>query len=230
MGPETGSSLRGESDQPSTLPASDVTTDPIGDSPESEQASASIRKATPRKRDLTPQERVFLKQLRATNWIVDCQVTPPGYEGPKRAISYLARYVAGVAISDQRLVSDSGGMVTITYKDYRAKNDNDKSNKYKTLVLPVWEFILRFMLHILPRGMARVRHSGLFTPSEREGRLAKCRELLQMAKQEQVGSNSVVAAPIYGDQEEDEEPVEVPKATNCPVSLLQEGYGNWLVD
>lgn len=77
--------------------------------------------------------------------------------------------MAAVAISDQRLVSDSAGMVTISYKDYRAKNGSDKSNKYKTLALPVWEFILRFMLHILPRGMARVRHSGLFTPSGREG-------------------------------------------------------------
>lgn len=112
-GPERGESLKDESDQPSAPSTSDVPTDPISDSPESEQANTPIR---PRKRDLTAQERVFLKQLRATNWIVDCQVTPPGYEGPKRAISYLARYVAGVAISDQRLVSDSGGMVTISYK------------------------------------------------------------------------------------------------------------------
>ncbi len=196
------------SDEPITPPASE--------SGALEPAPAPIRKATPRKRDLTAQERVFLKQLRTTNWIVDCQVTPPGYEGPKRAISYLARYVAGVAISDQRLVSDAGGMVTISYKDYRAKHNTEKSNKYKTLMLPAWEFILRFMLHILPRGMARVRHAGLFTPSEREDRLAKCRELLQMAKQEREGSKPATGVETeIIDQAEDEEPAEVPKSKNC---------------
>ncbi len=156
------------SDEPITPPASE--------SGALEPAPEPIRKATPRKRDLTPQERVFLKQLKATTWIVDCQVTPPGYEGPKRAFSYLARYVAGVAISDQRLVSDSGGMVTISYKDYRAKHNSEKSNKYKTLALPVWEF----------HSAVYVAHSAT-----RHGEGTACGTVHALGTRRQIGKNAV---------------------------------------
>lgn len=151
-------------------------------------ATPSKKLATRRKRDLTAQERVFLKERKAQKWIVHCQVTPPGYVGPKRAISYLARYVAGVAISDQRLVSDADGFIVISYKDY--KNRKQTGKKYGELCLSIAEFMLRFMFHILPFRMARVRHAGLFRASGRDERLAKCRELILAAKQPNVVTES----------------------------------------
>jgi hypothetical protein len=50
--------------------------------------------------------------------------------------------------------------------------------------------MLRFMLHILPFRMARVRHAGLFTASGRESRLVKCRLLILAAKQPNIVTDS----------------------------------------
>lgn len=172
-------------------------------------ATPSKKLAMRRKRDLTAQERVFLKERKVQKWIVHCQVTPPGYVGPKRAISYLARYVAGVAISDQRLVRDADGFIVISYKDY--KNRKQTGKKYGELCLSIAEFMLRFMLHILPRQMARVRHAGLFSASGREERLAKCRRLISAAKQvavvSEAGTIEAVAVAIVAPAEQSQKVV-----------------------
>jgi hypothetical protein len=144
--------------------------------------------------------------------MVSCMITPTDFAGPDRAISNLARYVSGVAISDGRLVSDSAGVVTISYRDYKDK----QSKARKTLSLSGAEFMRRFALHILPRGMARVRHSGLFNAAQREERLAKCRELLAMAKrQRSIIPRAVSTGQCDLSEECDEEEPETPKANAC---------------
>ena len=39
----------------------------------------------------------------------------------------------------------------------------------------------RFLLHVLPKGLVRIRHFGLFANRRRETALARCRELLGTA-------------------------------------------------
>ena len=71
---------------------------------------------------------------------------------------------------------------------------------------------------ILPRGMARMRHSRLFNAAQREERLAKCRELLAMAKRECSVISRTVTKGESGLIEECNEPdeeLEVPKASPC---------------
>jgi hypothetical protein len=47
-----------------------------------------------------------------------------------------------------------------------------------TLATP--EFIRRFLIHVLPRGLHRIRHYGLFSNGNRAQNIAKARELLSV--------------------------------------------------
>ena len=44
--------------------------------------------------------------------------------------------------------------------------------------LPADEFLRRFLLHVLPKGLVRIRHFGLFANRRRTATLALCRSLL----------------------------------------------------
>jgi hypothetical protein len=43
------------------------------------------------------------------------------------------------------------------------------------------EFLRRFLLHVLPGGLVRIRHFGLFANRRRGAALQRCRALLGMA-------------------------------------------------
>jgi hypothetical protein len=68
------------------------------------------------------------------------------------------------------------------------------------MTLPVAEFMRRFLLHVLPRGLHRIRHYGLLANAARAQKLARARELLA-AK-----TSPLIAVPILagadGPQEE----------------------------
>jgi len=44
------------------------------------------------------------------------------------------------------------------------------------------EFIRRFLLHVLPKGFHRIRHYGLFAPTNRAESIATARALLNVAR------------------------------------------------
>ena len=46
------------------------------------------------------------------------------------------------------------------------------------------EFIRRFLLHVLPQGLQRIRYYGLLGNRYRTDKLARCRELIGMSKLE----------------------------------------------
>ena len=64
--------------------------------------------------------------------------------------------------------------VTFTWKDYRIEGPD----RYKTMTLPTHEFIRRFLTHVLPKGLHRIRHYGLFANGNRAANIARARELL----------------------------------------------------
>jgi len=105
-------------------------------------------------------EQVFqrwLAPIASIDWHTHCQGPPPGCEGPAAALSYLARYVGGSAISDSRILADDGRTVVILVKNYR------NGGAYETLEMTGEEFVQRFLLHILPRRMQRVRYTAACT-------------------------------------------------------------------
>jgi hypothetical protein len=111
--------------------------------------------------------------LWAKDWVVYSQ--PPiefAGDNPEPVLKYLARYVSGVAISNQRLVSFVDGQVAFRWKNYR------QGGQSKPMTLPVDEFLRRFLQHVLPAGFVRVRYYGLLANRHRHSRLAHCRKLL----------------------------------------------------
>jgi len=49
------------------------------------------------------------------------------------------------------------------------------------MTLATHEFIRRFLLHVLPKGLHRIRHYGLFASTCRAENIARARELLATA-------------------------------------------------
>jgi hypothetical protein len=87
-------------------------------------------------------------------------------------LKYLARYTHRVAISNHRLRALENGHVSFDWKDYA---DHSRT---KTMTLDAVEFIRRFLLHVLPSGLVRIRHFGFLANRVRRQKLLQCRALL----------------------------------------------------
>ena len=115
----------------------------------------------------------YLAPLRIKDWHVYAK-RPFG--GPEAVLAYLARYTHRVAISSRRLIKADAHGVTFKIKDYRI----DGPGRYKTMTVHPHEFIRRFLIHVLPKGLHRIRHYGLLANGQREENLAKARALLNV--------------------------------------------------
>ncbi len=118
-----------------------------------------------------------LSPLRKLEWVVYAKRP---FAGPEAVLAYLSRYTHRVAISNSRLISCDKRGVIFKWKDYRAPNANGGRERYKTMALPIPEFIRRFLIHTLPQGFHRIRHYGLFANGGRTRNIAHARELLAM--------------------------------------------------
>jgi Putative transposase/Transposase zinc-binding domain len=100
-------------------------------------------------------------------WVIHCTAWGDGAEAVLR---YLARYVFRVAITEGRIVGLDDDGVTIRHK-HRA------SGRWHTTRLSGHEFMRRFLQHVLPKGLHKVRYSGLWHHSRRD-HAARARQLL----------------------------------------------------
>ncbi len=82
-------------------------------------------------------------------WNVHCQALPES----QSALKYLSRYVFRVAITDARIIEVAHGQVTFSYK-------KTGSNRLRRTTVTVFEFMRRFLQHVLPDGFMKVRHYG----------------------------------------------------------------------
>jgi hypothetical protein len=113
------------------------------------------------------------KKTEALDWVV--HVKPP-FGGPQRVLKYLARYTHRVAISNHRLRSLENGRVIFDWKDYA------RSGRKATMMLDAVEFIRRFLLHLMPAGLVRIRQFGFLANRVRKHKLELCRALLCAAR------------------------------------------------
>ena len=116
----------------------------------------------------------FLAPLKKIEWVVYAKEP---FAGPEPVLRYLSRYTHRVAISNRRLVAADDGGVAFRCKDYRL----DGPDRWKTMTLAPFEFIRRFLMHVLPKGFHRIRHYGLFANGNRAANIARLRELLRIA-------------------------------------------------
>jgi hypothetical protein len=111
----------------------------------------------------------LLTKLYNQQWVVYCK---PSFNRSEQVIDYLGRYTHRVALSNDRIVRLQGDQVTIRYRD-RADGDNVRLMK-----VDAFEFIRRFLLHILPDGFMKIRHYGILSNRNRNTKLLQCKQLL----------------------------------------------------
>ena len=113
----------------------------------------------------------FLAPLSKKRWFVYAKRP---FAGPKAVLAYLSRYTHRVAISNRRLIAIDQRSVTFKVKNYRIEGPG----RYTTMTLDVGEFIRRFLIHVLPKGLHRIRHYGLLASANRAETIARARQLL----------------------------------------------------
>jgi hypothetical protein len=111
----------------------------------------------------------FLWQLSHKDWVVYAK---PPFGGAEHVLNYLARYTHRIAISNHRLVACEDQRVSFRWKDYA------HGSKNKIMTVAAHEFLRRYLLHVLPKGLVRIRHFGLFANRSRAASLERCRSLL----------------------------------------------------
>ena len=100
------------------------------------------------------------------DWVVDCRHVGNG----KAALEYLSQYVFRVAIAPGRIIRVADGEVWFKYQRSGEK-------KWRTCKLKVFEFIRRYLQHVLPHGFTKIRHYG-FMASNAKVPLSRIRELI----------------------------------------------------
>jgi hypothetical protein len=90
-------------------------------------------------------------------WV--CHIEPVG--NGQAVLKYLAPYVYRVAISDRNILKVKDGRVTFQYTDRADKT-------FKSCTLEVFEFLRRFLQHVLPKGFVKIRYFGFLATKKRE--------------------------------------------------------------
>lgn len=141
----------------------------------------------------------FLTPARQCEWVVYAKRP---FTGPEAVLRYLSLYTHRVAIANSRLISANKQTVTFKWKDYR------KNGRYKhgSMTLKTGEFIRRFLQHILPDKLHRIRHYGFLANAVRAEKLSQVREALS------------VPSPVNDTAEDTEDPTFVCK--ECGTALL----------
>ena len=104
-------------------------------------------------------DKELINQLFQKAWVVYAK-RPFGH--PKAVLEYLGRYTHKVAISNHRILDIDSQKTTYSYKDYR------QGAQKLEMSLDNLEFIRRFSMHILPRGLVRIRHFGILGSSAKQ--------------------------------------------------------------
>jgi hypothetical protein len=110
------------------------------------------------------------RQLYKHDWVVYAK-TPLG--GPAQVLEYLSRYTHRTAIGNERIRAVTPEQVAFTVRA------DDRGGK-RLERLPGVEFVRRFLLHVLPTGVKRIRHYGVLASSCKGVKLPAARLALQM--------------------------------------------------
>ena len=110
----------------------------------------------------------LISALYEREWAVCCRKP---FRDAGCVLAYLGRHTHRVAISDGRIVSADGGKVAFGYRDSR---DGDR---VKRMTLDADELIRRFLMHVLPRGFAKIRHHGILASRGKNARIDLCKRL-----------------------------------------------------
>jgi predicted Zn-ribbon and HTH transcriptional regulator len=111
----------------------------------------------------------LINSVSKTKWIAYAKRP---FAGPQQVLEYLGRYTHRVAISNNRIISIDNGRVTFTYRD------RQKDNEIKKMTLVADEFIRRFLLHVLPKGLMKIRYFGFLSHTNKKEQIPLIRNLI----------------------------------------------------
>jgi predicted Zn-ribbon and HTH transcriptional regulator len=111
----------------------------------------------------------LIDALSKTKWITYAKRP---FAGPEQVLEYLGRYTHRVAISNNRIVSIDNGSVTFTYRDRK------RDNEIKEMTLDAHEFIRRFLQHVLPKGLIKIRYFGFLAHTNKKEEIPLIRRLI----------------------------------------------------
>lgn len=115
---------------------------------------------------------MLISSLYKKDWYIYCKRP---FKTTNSVLEYLGRYTHRIAISNHRIMSCENGKVIFKWRDY------SDGNKQKIMVLSAFEFIRRFLLHVLPPGFTKIRHYGLLASSVKKKNLNLCHKLTNSA-------------------------------------------------
>ena len=113
--------------------------------------------------------RQLIDALSKTKWITYAKRP---FAGPEQVLEYLGRYTHRVAISNYRIIAIDNGSVTFTYRDRK------QDNEIKEMTLDAHEFIRRFLLHVLPKGLIKIRYFGFLAHTNKKEEIPLIRKLI----------------------------------------------------
>ena len=114
--------------------------------------------------------------LRAVRKLAEYFRTPPDRLREEQVREYLLylKNDRGFAPGSMRIVACDETHVTFRYR-------KSGSRRWRTMRLKADEFVRRFLQHVLPRGLQKVRHFGLLSPNARVSigiaAVARCRRV-----------------------------------------------------
>ncbi len=86
--------------------------------------------------------------------------------GQEKVLEHLSRYVFRIAITDRRIIDVKEGKVCFSWKDCRLGH-------FRKMGLETDGFIRRFLLHVVPSGLFKVRFYGIFSSRYRKENLTR---------------------------------------------------------
>ena len=139
----------------------------------------------------------LIRALYQKDWVVYAKEP---FGGPEQVLKYLTGYTHRVALSNRRLVKLQNDQVTFTWKDYA------DGCRRKEMTLDAVEFVRRFAMHIIPKGLVRIRQYGLLAHRDRGERLALCRALAAAAPSAAPETKSPPSGDSRGSTDSDQSP------------------------
>ena len=111
----------------------------------------------------------LLASLKTRRWKVYAQ---PPFGGAEKFLQYLARYMYRIAITNDRIESYENHQVT-----FRCRASERQSHE-TMCTLEAQEFLRRFLMHVPPKGLVRVRSYGFLGNRNRKQNIERARQLI----------------------------------------------------
>lgn len=121
----------------------------------------------------------FMNDLASDEWI---NYTKRPFGSPEQVIKYIGRYTHRVAVSNHRIISIENNNILLSVKNYK------NGGKQEIVVLSAYEFIRRYLHHILPKRFRKIRYGGFLACAVREEKLEIARQELKCTQEDNINN------------------------------------------